>query len=52
MAVSGVYDEQMVKAVTEFQRGLGLTQTGVVDRTTWDAIVDLWRTDQNAGLPG
>lgn len=49
---TGVYDEQMVKAVTEFQRGLGLTQTGVVDRTTWDAIVDLWRTDQNAGLPG
>lgn len=49
---TGVYDEQMVKAVTEFQRGLGLPQTGVVDRATWDAVVDLWRTEQGGALPG
>lgn len=37
----GVYDTETTSAVTAFQQGLGLPATGVVDRSTWDAIFAL-----------
>ena len=37
----GVYGTETTSAVTAFQQGLGLPATGVVDRTTWDAIFAL-----------
>lgn len=39
---TGAYDEQTASAVREFQNIHGLSQTGAVDRTTWNAIADAY----------
>ena len=39
-AVTGTYDEGTSRAVQEFQRQNQLQPTGMVDRTTWNALVD------------
>ena len=39
-AVTGAYDEGTSRAVQEFQRQNQLQPTGMVDRTTWNALVD------------
>lgn len=35
----GIYSQQTMSAVSNFQRNHGLPVTGVTDQTTWDAIV-------------
>jgi peptidoglycan hydrolase-like protein with peptidoglycan-binding domain len=37
---SGIFDQQTLDAVKEFQQGFGLPVTGLVDRETWDTIYD------------
>ena len=37
---SGIFDQATLDAVAQFQQGLGLPVTGLVDRPTWDAIFD------------
>ena len=41
-AIDGVFDVDTRDAVTEFQRYYGLTTTGVIDKTTWDKIVNAY----------
>ena len=36
--IDGIFDSDTEKAVTSFQRTRGLSPTGIVDKTTWDAI--------------
>lgn len=40
--ISGVYDEDTVKGITEFQTAAGLTPTGETDIRTWNALVGLF----------
>jgi len=40
ITVSGVFDAQTETAVTEFQRGAGLTVDGIVGPLTWNALPD------------
>lgn len=42
LAVDGVFGEKTLEAVMRLQRELQLPITGVVDRTTWNAIRDGW----------
>lgn len=43
---NGVFDENTLEAVMVFQRDFFPPVTGVVDETTWYAIVDAYRQDQ------
>ena len=36
--VDGTYGTSSIRAVKKFQKSLGLNQSGVVDRATWDAL--------------
>jgi len=36
--VDGIFDSDTERAVADFQRTRGLEDTGIVDKTTWDAI--------------
>ena len=36
--IDGIFDTQTKQAVIEFQKRNNLAQTGMVDRTTWDAL--------------
>ena len=36
--VDGLFDTETQKAVSDYQRTRGLPDTGIVDKTTWDAI--------------
>lgn len=38
--LSGNYDSNTVSAVNEFQRAIGVEQTGRVDIITWNALAD------------
>lgn len=38
----GIYSQQTISAVSEFQRRFGLPVTGVTDQGTWDAIVAVY----------
>lgn len=38
VAVDGAYGSGTVKAVRSFQKSAGLSQTGIVDEKTWDAL--------------
>lgn len=39
----GVYDQETMTAVSAFQRRNGLPVTGVVDQSTWEAIVPAYK---------
>lgn len=41
--ITGVYDEQTVRAVTAVQRSSGLPLTGEVDQATWDQIYNMYQ---------
>ncbi len=41
-SLSGVYDSDTVKAITEFQTVSGLTPTGETDIRTWNALAGLF----------
>ena len=49
-AVDGVFGEGTREAVTSFQRTYGLSESGVVDRVTWDRIERVYR-DILAAMP-
>ncbi len=38
LAVDGIFDEKTERAVASFQRTRGFSETGIVDKKTWDAI--------------
>ena len=38
---NGIFDGDTQQAVRQFQEGLGLPVTGVVDETTWQRIFEL-----------
>lgn len=42
----GIYDEYTQRAVSAFQRRMGLPVTGVVDNGTWDLIVEEYQKAQ------
>lgn len=41
--IDGLFDTDTQKAVTEYQRTRGLPETGIVDKSTWDAIYSEYR---------
>lgn len=41
--LDGLFDSDTQKAVSEYQRTRGLTETGLVDKNTWDSIYDEYR---------
>lgn len=41
--INGIYDEQTVEQVKDFQASVGLSQTGVMDEETWNALYDEYR---------
>ncbi len=50
ISMTGVFDEQTVRAVTAFQTAFGLTPDGIVGRQTWNDIYRAYRgivNDQN-----
>ena len=49
-AIDGVFGEGTREAVTSFQRTYGLSESGVVDRVTWDRIERVYR-DILAAMP-
>ena len=42
----GVYNSQTKEAVSQFQRFIGLPVTGIVDRSTWDALYGAYKTSE------
>lgn len=42
---TGVYDANTVAGVRNFQRRVGLPQTGEVDRATWDALATVYNRE-------
>lgn len=42
---TGIYDEETMRAVREFQRRHGLAETGEVDRATWDALATVYNRE-------
>lgn len=40
----GIFGSDTVRAVSAFQRRSGLSQTGVVDQETWDALIPAYET--------
>ena len=38
--IDGIFDSVTEKAVASFQRTRGLAESGIVDKTTWDAIFE------------
>ena len=38
LAIDGIFDSETEKAVKSFQRTRGFSETGIVDKETWDAI--------------
>ncbi|MBQ9117554.1 MAG: peptidoglycan-binding protein [Clostridia bacterium] len=38
--IDGIFDSDTENAVSEFQRVMGLPQTGIADKTTWDMIFE------------
>ena len=42
---TGIYDAQTMDAVRNFQRRHGLTETGEVDRATWDALATTYNRE-------
>ncbi len=42
--VTGVFAEQTENSVRQFQSAYGLPVTGIVDKTTWDVIYDIYQT--------
>ena len=50
VAESGVFDEVTLESVLRFQRELAPPVTGVVDRRTWQSIVEHWeRAEERMG---
>lgn len=47
VAQSGVYDEETAAAIRRFQTINGIEPTGVVDKTTWDRLVQNYNTFAN-----
>lgn len=47
----GFFGEQTASSVSAFQKSVGLAQTGIVDKTTWDAIYSSYITKYNALPP-
>lgn len=39
---NGIYDDNTVRAVREYQRAAGLKMTGETDKATWDAIAPVY----------
>ena len=44
VSITGVYDDQTVNAVAEFQKIANLPATGNVDKTTWNRLVQTYRS--------
>lgn len=44
VAVTGVYDDQTINGVSEFQRISNLPATGNVDKRTWNRLVQTYRS--------
>ena len=38
VSIDGIFDSDTERAVSDFQRTRGLEETGIVDKSTWDAI--------------
>ncbi|WP_165445384.1 peptidoglycan-binding domain-containing protein [Bacilliculturomica massiliensis] len=43
VAVTGVFDESTENSVKQYQRLMGLPETGEVDRTVWNAIINSYK---------
>ncbi len=43
IAIDGIFDESTERAVASFQRTRGIPETGIVDKSTWDAIYREYR---------
>lgn len=50
VTADGIYGSATAESVRTFQRSAGLEETGIVDRTTWDALYSRYTT-LIAGLP-
>lgn len=44
-AVSGIYDSATAEAIKEIQRVSNISQTGVTDKKTWDALAALYEAN-------
>lgn len=42
---TGIYDDATAEGVRNFQRRVGLPQTGEVDRATWDALATVYNRE-------
>lgn len=42
IALTGVYDEETKNSVLAFQRQYGLPETGIMDRDTWNKLVEVY----------
>ena len=50
VAIDGIYGEETVDAVTEFQRIYGLDATGIVDRITFDKLYSLYSSVKTSNI--
>lgn len=50
VTVNGVFDESTERAVIEFQTLFGLEPTGVVDESTWNELVRVYREQRYSGI--
>ena len=49
-AITGIYDAQTVSNIRAFQRANGLTETGEVDRLTWDRLARAYNKYLNRAI--
>ncbi|MGD9569732.1 MAG: peptidoglycan-binding protein [Sedimentibacter sp.] len=50
ITVNGIFDENTEKAVIAFQTMFGLEPTGIVDESTWNELVRVYREQRYSGL--
>lgn len=43
----GIYDENTAEAVRDFQREVGLPETGIMDFDTWTELFRIWKEEQS-----
>ena len=48
VAIDGSFGPQTTNAVKQFQRSVGLPETGIVDKTTWDSLYSSFLTKYNS----
>lgn len=50
IVINGIYDENTKKAISRIQQSAFLTENGIVDKETWNNVVNLYNTNRLANL--